>query len=148
MSQGGASRGVVSGRDGAGSGSVFWRKSLKSHLPGANFSFWRSSRAPEARHLGKIRYVACQGELPTVMLDEVEYVRFTFWPDEIRDGGPARDLYSGSYGWLAVTEDLSEVDRQAELRWFAGAYKGELDRLARHFGAAPRIHWGVLAWMQ
>ena len=104
--------------------------------------------APILEDLGSLSCMACQGELPTVMLDEVECVRFTFWPDEIRDGGPARDLYFGSYGWLAVTEDLSEVDRQAELRWLAGAYKGELDRLARHFGAAPRIHWGVLAWMQ
>lgn len=104
--------------------------------------------APILEDLGSLSYVTSQGELPTVMLDEVEYVRFTFWPDEIRDGAPPRDLYSGSYGWLAVAEDLSEVDRQAELRWFAGAYKGELDRLARHFEAAPRIHWGVLAWMQ
>jgi hypothetical protein len=101
--------------------------------------------APILGDLVSLSYVACQGGLPTVMLDEVEYVRFTFWPDEIRNGGPARELYFGS---LAVTEDLSEIDRQAEVRWFAGAYKGELDRLAGHFGTAPRIHWGVLAWMQ
>jgi hypothetical protein len=54
ISQRGASCGVASGRDGAGSGSVFWRKPLQSHLPGAILCLWRRSRAPEADHLGKI----------------------------------------------------------------------------------------------
>jgi hypothetical protein len=103
---------------------------------------------PILEDLGGISYVACQGELPTVDLDGVEHVRFTFWPEEVRDGGPARDLYHGSYGWHAATVDVSAADRLAEVRWFAGAYKGELDRLTGHFGAAPRKHWGVLAWLQ
>jgi hypothetical protein len=97
---------------------------------------------------GGLSYVACQGELVTVIIDGVEQVRFTFWPDERREGCPARDFYHGSFGWHAATVDLSAVDRQAEVRWFAKTFKEDLKQLAAHFGSEPQLRWGMLAWMQ
>ena len=40
-----------------------WSKSLQSHLPEANFSLWRSSRALEEGHLGKIGLKGAASEM-------------------------------------------------------------------------------------
>jgi hypothetical protein len=48
-------------------------KPLQSHLPGANLSRWRSSRAPEASHLGKI------GE---TVAPEVDFVSVHIYPEK------------------------------------------------------------------
>jgi hypothetical protein len=55
LSKGGAPRALGSSRDGAGCRSVFLGKNPCNRTSrGDNFSRWRSSRAPEASHLGKI----------------------------------------------------------------------------------------------
>jgi hypothetical protein len=102
----------------------------------------------ELRHV--LYHVKSEGELPVVTRDGAEYVLFAFWPGEQRDGHPDRDLWhsnSGSLGWHVAAVDLSKIDRRAEVRWFASAYKVELKRLTAHFGSRPQLSWSLHAWM-
>jgi hypothetical protein len=104
---------------------------------------------PILEELGSsLECVLCGGEFPVVTRDEREYVRFAFYPREHRDGFPDRELYFGSWNpWTDVAVELSGVDRKAEVRWFAKAYKAELKRLATHFGSKPELNWSLHAWM-
>jgi hypothetical protein len=121
------------------------------------YAEWRAPRSqasdvvndvPILSELGGLSFVASQGELPTAELGGVEYVRFLFWPRRRRRGAPARQLWHSTFGWLAAALDLSGADRGTEVRWFARAYKAELDRLAAHFGSDPQLLWGMLVWAE
>jgi hypothetical protein len=54
------------------------------------------------------------------------------------------DVLDG-YDPLSPVVDATELDRQAEMDWFARAYSAELGALASHFGTAPGIRWGLVS---
>jgi hypothetical protein len=57
-------------------------------------------------------------------------------------------MYFGGQGVLGLeTLDLTEVDREEEVRWFAEAFREELGHLAEYLGNEPVIRWGVVGWV-
>jgi hypothetical protein len=57
-------------------------------------------------------------------------------------------MYFGGQGVLSLeTLDLTEVDREEEVRWFAEAFRQELGRLAEYLGDEPVMRWGVVGWL-
>jgi hypothetical protein len=94
-------------------------------------------------------FVCSEGELPVVTREGEEFVRFTFYPAELRGKHPRRDLSytnAGSLDWDVTAVELSDVDRAAEVRWFASAYKAELRQLTAHFKSEPRLNWSLHVW--
>jgi hypothetical protein len=43
-------------------------------------------------------------------------------------------------------QDLTDVDRQAEMDWFASKFAGPLRELAERFGSPAKIRWGLVFW--
>jgi hypothetical protein len=63
------------------------------------------------------------------------------------EGGPARRMVFVDKGGMDVgVLDLTDADRDAELRWFADSYRDRLADLAGGFGTPPAIRWGLLTW--
>jgi hypothetical protein len=88
------------------------------------------------------------GELPELERDGGRYHLYRLMPSEERPGAPGRSMYFGgkaSLGFGAL--DLTEVDRRAEVRWFAEAFCAELRQLADHVGAEPALRWGAVKWV-
>src|SRR5437879_246721 len=66
------------------------------------------------------------GELPGRIRRKREFFYHTLMPAEKRPEGPEREMYFSGQGYLGVgTLDLTEVNRQAEIDWFAQAFEGE-----------------------
>jgi hypothetical protein len=81
-------------------------------------------------------------EPPTVAVDGIVYQRYCFVQGASRPGEPEREMdYSGS-----GIEDLRAVNTQAEIDWFARAFRKELRALEKFCGRPARLGWGVVAW--
>jgi len=58
---------------------------------------------------------------------------------------PSRQMLLSSYEFL--DQDLTELDRQAEMAWFAATFAEELQALAERFGSPPALRWGVVSFL-
>ena len=58
--------------------------------------------------------------------------------------GRTREMFTWQAG--PSDQDLTGLDRQAEMDWLASAYAEPLRLLSEEFGSPPRIRWGVLSW--
>jgi hypothetical protein len=80
---------------------------------------------------------------PTVTIDGVRYHRFCFMPGERRPGQPVHGYSSGD---MVGVQDLRDIDAQAEIDWFAEAFRAELAAIARDLGRPPTLHCGIVGW--
>ena len=67
---------------------------------------------------------------------------------------PARDkqagrrmFWWGERGALLDDQDLTDLDRQAEMDRFAREYHAPLQLLEAQYGKPPRIRWGLVFWL-
>jgi hypothetical protein len=64
-----------------------------------------------------------------------------------RSDTPRAMYFTDRGGVFPPDQDLSNVDREAEMNWFAATFREELRLLSEHFGAPPRIRWGIVFWV-
>jgi hypothetical protein len=80
---------------------------------------------------------------PEVEVEGVVCQRYCFVPDDGRPGQPTRRLYQTEAG---AVEDLRGIDSQAEIEWFAQAFRNELRALEKYYNRPPVLGWGVVTW--
>ncbi len=78
-----------------------------------------------------------------VEIEEIVYQRHCFVADDERPGQPTRRMYLAEAGAI---EDLRGIDSQAEIEWFAQAFRKELQALEKYYKRPPRMGWGVVTW--
>lgn len=62
-----------------------------------------------------------------------------------RCGKPVREMFFWGQGMIDLgILDLTDVDRQVEMNWFAKEFAKELQQLADYFGSPPVFRWGAL----
>jgi hypothetical protein len=72
---------------------------------------------------------------------------YRYMPDGTGTKQPARTMYAGDkHGACFPSQDLSDVDRQGEMAWFAQQYANELRVLKERYAASPTIRWGIVCW--
>ena len=76
---------------------------------------------------GGLRLADLMGNIPEEKRGRIHYRVYRFVPGSGRSGEPKRTMYVGG-GDVGVI-DLTDVDRQAEVAWFARAYRAELRQL-------------------
>jgi hypothetical protein len=86
-----------------------------------------------------------QDGIPEVRVKGVYYRRHCFIPRVKRLKKPQRCMDFDET--VVAVEDWNEVDRQAEIDWFAKAFEKELNALASHYGREPHLRWGMVAWL-
>jgi len=74
-----------------------------------------------------------------------DHYRYCYMPDAPND--PGREVYfGGKPAWPPVL-DLTKLDRQKEIDWFATAFAEEFKTLAQYFGGPPSLRWGIVCWL-
>jgi hypothetical protein len=61
--------------------------------------------------------------------------------------GPKRTMFFCDKGVCLEDQDLTDLDRQAEMDWFTAAYAKPLRVLTKQFGVPPRVRWGFVFWL-
>jgi hypothetical protein len=78
-------------------------------------------------------------------------------PGEVRPGAPdrllklvwdLRDVFCQGWPSWPAASDWVGLDRQAEVEWFRGAYRAELERAALLHGGPPNFRWGLVLWYE
>jgi hypothetical protein len=106
-----------------------------------------------------------QNLLPTLVVNRREVKAYCYMPsleqevDRQRPGWPERRLHF--FEWVKVPSvadnlsavnipvDVSAIDQESEVRWFAAAYSAELKALKKAFAPYTRsfrVRWGVVVW--
>jgi hypothetical protein len=85
------------------------------------------------------------GDHPGTKRCAAEHGHHVFMPRSERPGKPQRPMRFGDKGCFGLEIlDLTDVDRQAEIAWFADKFRPELRKLAEYFGSEPLLRWGAV----
>jgi hypothetical protein len=119
-----------------------WLVPERKHRPG-----FRETPLAETLLGGWVLYLQhFLGDIPQVKRGRTLYYRYTFMPQQERPNQPKRRMCFSPDDYWPEAEDLTEIDRQAEMNWFAKEFGEELRTLATHFGGPPAIRWGLVGW--
>src|SRR5262249_45575610 len=83
---------------------------------------------------------------PTIMIQGGEYnpkILSPLYHAAAKEKPPR--TFDWSEGEETGAADLQNIDPQAEIEWFQGAFKDQLNALSRHYGEPPTIRWGVVS---
>ncbi len=94
---------------------------------------------------GRLRCNAQPGEPPDVVkVGRKRYHHFCYVPARMP---PKRATYFEGEPALPGVLDVTEVDRQAKIDWFASKFEGELRALEEFYRAKPTFRWGLVCWL-
>jgi hypothetical protein len=109
---------------------------------------WNRSTLDNLVEKGGLCYRANMGEIPTLQKGHSLFYHYTFRPRGERAGNEStrpnrRMLFDGDGVAGFDMQDLTEVNSQEEINWFAESFREELRSLADHFGEPAALRWGV-----
>jgi hypothetical protein len=91
--------------------------------------------------------LACNydADVPAVLDREGREVHlFCYISQDLRPPGGRQLFFWGQPHAGLGLQDLTDVDRRAEVSWFRKEYAAELRVLAGRFGSRPAVRWGVM----